>query len=333
MENRVDLGNQGSPIPLIQTEKFKTRSKKYTRVKKACVPCSQAHVSCDSERPCSRCIKRGTLQLCCDAPGEKRGRKKKGNPSPSQETDQTQFLPPTSTSSSGLIFDETLDLPIEFQEMLNDILYSFDYNAPPPRTLVADPKWEAMIVKTKLKLQEVCTPEEISEIQERGAALRGTLKSKLIEMFKITNVQDLDYHIAEKNQGIITAFVKDQAKIIDKMGTPTIIWDRSLKTHYLNEAYCKLTKFQGPPPDAWFASELSPQGLKNFCSVFVPLMGNLIRNGESEDTSFFTKVSVRCYDEENKYIHGTLSGSVVLLDSLKLPLCVCAQFLPHEVTT
>ena len=51
---------------------------KRKRVKKACVPCSKAHTSCDSSknvlrkisyqwvRPCKRCVDKGILDQCVD---------------------------------------------------------------------------------------------------------------------------------------------------------------------------------------------------------------------------------------------------------------------------
>ncbi|QQK45173.1 Fungal transcriptional regulatory protein, N-terminal [Penicillium digitatum] len=50
--------------------------KKRRKVNHACVYCRRSHMTCDSERPCTRCIKRNIGHLCHDEPREtaKRGR-------------------------------------------------------------------------------------------------------------------------------------------------------------------------------------------------------------------------------------------------------------------
>lgn len=45
------------------------RRRKHTSI--ACVNCSKWHVSCDSNRPCNRCIKKGLAGTCIDAPRKK----------------------------------------------------------------------------------------------------------------------------------------------------------------------------------------------------------------------------------------------------------------------
>lgn len=39
------------------------------KVNQACVFCQRSHMTCDSERPCQRCIKRRIGHLCHDMPG------------------------------------------------------------------------------------------------------------------------------------------------------------------------------------------------------------------------------------------------------------------------
>lgn len=49
-----------------KTHKRKQRRKKNTSV--ACIHCSRCHLSCDSNRPCKRCIDKGISETCVDAP-------------------------------------------------------------------------------------------------------------------------------------------------------------------------------------------------------------------------------------------------------------------------
>jgi len=47
------------------------------RVSKACVFCQRSHMSCDSGRPCKRCVDRGVPELCVDPIPKRRGRRRK----------------------------------------------------------------------------------------------------------------------------------------------------------------------------------------------------------------------------------------------------------------
>ncbi|KAG2391819.1 hypothetical protein C9374_013304 [Naegleria lovaniensis] len=44
---------------------------------KACLSCRLAHKACDRQRPCSRCVRRGCPEQCCECPERKRGRPRK----------------------------------------------------------------------------------------------------------------------------------------------------------------------------------------------------------------------------------------------------------------
>ncbi|KAL4968529.1 gluconeogenesis transcription factor RDS2 [Aspergillus stella-maris] len=48
----------------------RTSPKKRRKVNHACVYCRRSHMTCDSERPCTRCIKRNIGHLCHDEPRE-----------------------------------------------------------------------------------------------------------------------------------------------------------------------------------------------------------------------------------------------------------------------
>ncbi|KAK5963276.1 Ert1p PWA37_004990 [Arxiozyma heterogenica] len=58
--------NIGSSVSNNKTHKGKPRRKKNTNV--ACIHCSRCHLSCDSNRPCRRCIDKGISETCVDAP-------------------------------------------------------------------------------------------------------------------------------------------------------------------------------------------------------------------------------------------------------------------------
>ncbi|KAK0643633.1 hypothetical protein B0T16DRAFT_186847 [Cercophora newfieldiana] len=52
----------------------KPQRKTKGHVASACVPCKRAHLRCDAQRPCSRCMTNGKEDLCIDVQHKKRGR-------------------------------------------------------------------------------------------------------------------------------------------------------------------------------------------------------------------------------------------------------------------
>ncbi|KAG5953961.1 hypothetical protein E4U58_000251 [Claviceps cyperi] len=52
----------------------KAQRKTKGHVASACVPCKRAHLRCDAQRPCSRCISNGKEDACVDVQHKKRGR-------------------------------------------------------------------------------------------------------------------------------------------------------------------------------------------------------------------------------------------------------------------
>ncbi|OIW31795.1 hypothetical protein CONLIGDRAFT_241127 [Coniochaeta ligniaria NRRL 30616] len=52
----------------------KLQRKTKGHVASACVPCKRAHLRCDAQRPCSRCISNGKEDACVDVQHKKRGR-------------------------------------------------------------------------------------------------------------------------------------------------------------------------------------------------------------------------------------------------------------------
>lgn len=58
----------------------KKAHKKRKRTGRACVYCQKLHLSCDEQRPCSRCTKAGREDQCRDGKRKRRGRKRKNAP-------------------------------------------------------------------------------------------------------------------------------------------------------------------------------------------------------------------------------------------------------------
>ncbi|KAK1622570.1 transcriptional regulator [Colletotrichum phormii] len=66
--------------------------KKRRKVNHACVYCRRSHMTCDLERPCTRCIKRNIGHLCHDEPRDADSKKAKSSHTPSavDESETTQ---------------------------------------------------------------------------------------------------------------------------------------------------------------------------------------------------------------------------------------------------
>ncbi|KAG4030647.1 hypothetical protein MFRU_011g01050 [Monilinia fructicola] len=64
----------------------KSQRKTKGHVASACVPCKRAHLRCDAQRPCSRCLSNGKEDTCIDVQHKKRGR-----PRLRDERDSTRY--------------------------------------------------------------------------------------------------------------------------------------------------------------------------------------------------------------------------------------------------
>ncbi|KAI0447587.1 hypothetical protein F4803DRAFT_269538 [Xylaria telfairii] len=62
----------GSENPPFTSPKSQRKTKGH--VASACVPCKRAHLRCDAQRPCSRCLSNGKEDACIDVQHKKRGR-------------------------------------------------------------------------------------------------------------------------------------------------------------------------------------------------------------------------------------------------------------------
>lgn len=64
--------------------------KKRRKVTHACVYCRRSHMTCDLERPCTRCIKRNIGHLCHDEPREHDTKKARGSTAAGSNMDETE---------------------------------------------------------------------------------------------------------------------------------------------------------------------------------------------------------------------------------------------------
>ncbi|KID97964.1 Zn(2)-C6 fungal-type DNA-binding domain protein, partial [Metarhizium majus ARSEF 297] len=77
--------------------------KKRRKVNHACVYCRRSHMTCDLERPCTRCIKRNIGHLCHDEPRDADAKKtKNGKTSAPVEESDTQSQAPSDVGRSSI---------------------------------------------------------------------------------------------------------------------------------------------------------------------------------------------------------------------------------------
>ncbi|UKZ73909.1 hypothetical protein TrVFT333_001563 [Trichoderma virens FT-333] len=79
--NSVSSNSDAYPVPdrsqAAESQPFtspKSQRKTKGHVASACVPCKKAHLRCDAQRPCSRCLGNGKEEACVDVQHKKRGR-------------------------------------------------------------------------------------------------------------------------------------------------------------------------------------------------------------------------------------------------------------------
>ncbi|KAG5366695.1 Regulator of drug sensitivity 2 [Yarrowia sp. B02] len=77
----------GNHQPQQQQPVKRTKRKK---VDQACVYCRRSHMTCDNNRPCSRCVKRNISHLCHDEAKPVRGKRQQSQSDDEEETQQQQ---------------------------------------------------------------------------------------------------------------------------------------------------------------------------------------------------------------------------------------------------
>lgn len=83
-----------------------TPPKKKRKVNHACVYCRRSHMTCDSDRPCKRCIKRNIGHLCHDEPREPLRRKSRGDELDATQKHETGEGGHNSLDETGLVMQE-----------------------------------------------------------------------------------------------------------------------------------------------------------------------------------------------------------------------------------
>ncbi|OAA68907.1 Zn(2)-C6 fungal-type DNA-binding domain protein [Cordyceps fumosorosea ARSEF 2679] len=73
-QHGTPLPRGSMPEPSVRPLSPRSQRKTKGHVASACVPCKKAHLRCDSQRPCARCVSHGKEDTCVDVRHKKRGR-------------------------------------------------------------------------------------------------------------------------------------------------------------------------------------------------------------------------------------------------------------------
>ncbi|KAK8847352.1 hypothetical protein IAR55_005209 [Kwoniella newhampshirensis] len=91
-----------------QKSKDDPEHKARKKVAKACLACQKSHLTCDEQRPCTRCVKKGLADQCVEGVRKKAKYLMEGEERASSRPSQTASLSPTSGSHSNLLPNVTL---------------------------------------------------------------------------------------------------------------------------------------------------------------------------------------------------------------------------------
>eukprot|EP01114_Cavostelium_apophysatum_P003567 TRINITY_DN13534_c0_g1_i1.p1 TRINITY_DN13534_c0_g1~~TRINITY_DN13534_c0_g1_i1.p1 ORF type:complete len:369 (+),score=29.09 TRINITY_DN13534_c0_g1_i1:210-1316(+) len=331
------ISSELSPI-LASYEASKTGKRKGPSGIKACILCQKSHVSCDSVRPCKRCVDRGTSHLCVDPQIKKRGRK----PNPVSEelkehiaealSSNVQPLNIVENGTPGTTDDSLsmlLDLPDGF---LRSMLLS-TWEAPdfvPPCVAAHYLPTEGPLSALATMSAHHYTPLQAEHLAQ-GAEF---LKSRLPESQANEMIQHLSMRVRPMLQKMLTkevslqivsefkSLMKTLTKAYNESGFPCMIWDNAGVIHYVNQPYKNLTGFSLTLPTTFnsFAAyeQLSPGSL----SKMLLFMMSSLQSADS--TTFMLPTEWKAYD---KYLDCMISVTIKK-DANAFPLLVITTVIP-----
>eukprot|EP01119_Soliformovum_irregulare_P022699 TRINITY_DN781_c0_g3_i2.p1 TRINITY_DN781_c0_g3~~TRINITY_DN781_c0_g3_i2.p1 ORF type:complete len:315 (+),score=60.79 TRINITY_DN781_c0_g3_i2:189-1133(+) len=265
----------GEPIPYYPDPQSDQKKIVPPRVQKACANCKKSHHACDNERPCRRCIDRGTQ--CFDVESRKRGRKKLGDTvSPPMEpkntsspTNQEILSGVENNSSSPEMESLTLmDLPNvgpENVDIFHDLLFS---------SLLDEDNKVAKKVHTEhgspgpLMLDFYISAKDMNQvfIQARQKVVESAPEFvpcvlMMEEWLEAVCVRDrIKHHLTRQNieqqKRIFCETLAVWVDIFGNLGTPMITWERGEVVHFYNDAWKSLTGYSAPTPTKLFSFEI-----------------------------------------------------------------------------
>jgi len=334
--------NEIIAIPDVELDN-KEQRKRLHRVTKACVNCQKSHLSCETTRPCKRCLERG--KTCCDAESKRRGRKKKSigieeGPEPIQEEDyeiaanELALLDYTFITSSKALpsFNDRGEFKEETQDVSNQLdlpveLFSEFFFTPMNRKDIRSGLGVSESDTTPSRLDFFRRYRELSKLKcgessflEKTVVFNRDHLSSLKASITVETIESMKQEF-EKN-------LADFKRIFDGVGVPAMIWDRCCVIHYVNNALKKLTGFNLSLPtnlDSFeLIQQLSSEGWKNYGEgLFERSIG-----GSGSTDSWIFSAGILAAHTKDKYIQGTLCVTIKR-DLMGVPLILLGNFLPN----
>jgi len=302
--------------------------KKRFHVTNACLNCKKLHVSCDSERPCNRCVERN--KECCYGESKKRGRKKQVELHPSPNSPPNPSPPPAVSQNMGLMETEVdppgLDVGSEPFELdfLEDLFLSKPFeNVEPPVQKIEKNETPSTFSRADscVKLHEIL----IRKLPDKAALIDANalpMHNQLVAIREGLNPEAV-MEIMRSFETYITNF----GGLFNELGTPSLIWERSGIIHYMNQAYLDLTGFNSPIPtpvdDFAFIEALSNEGLGKYVDCLTQLFLSGRPAALVDTFTFSTGIKAA----GSGWIQGTMCFTVKR-DLLGLPLVFVGNFLP-----
>ncbi|PRP85046.1 ankyrin-2-like [Planoprotostelium fungivorum] len=238
------------------------------RNKTACAACRKSHVSCDANRPCPRCIRKG---IPCEQPTPGHTQKRRRADDPFTQSDLTSdpssdllddfltgwnfFVPDAATTTESespvLDFSDTESSRIAFDHMMNPIT---DVPTPPSITYPLDDNF------MKRKFQEAGI-----DVNDNVAVWKGIHET--IEHFaKLCTIEQ-----KKKLWNTFRQSLEESIRNADSVEIPVIIWGKFATIYYINKAYADTTGFpSGVPGDNVSLFDIIQPDLMNLVRKLLP---------------------------------------------------------------
>ncbi|PRP74081.1 hypothetical protein PROFUN_08705 [Planoprotostelium fungivorum] len=359
----LDVSQPSEPSPLQVLASSSTSRPRATnkKVTSACTNCKRDHASCDSGRPCKRCVQRGVADSCFNGESRKRGPKRYDSPIPKARptSPESNFISVSPTSSdsyepvdgryggmAGIATEQAI--PQEGGDSIfNWFMLSNGFEASSPTEYsLAHP--ETTNIKTEGESEP---PSLYIRSEESLYRLHSVLLAK-----GITNIWSIE-EMRERQQKIFAyrEFVTQEQKKMMKeqfnemlsvfiktantISVPTVVWDRTGVIHYANDGYIELTDFSGTLPstseDLFMMEMVSSSTLSSLAILMrdifpKPDTKNAVIEGEARLWTKCNAVNkfIHSFERDNFYVHGQIYLTIKR-DVLGLPCLFMTHFFPY----
>ncbi|KAI0199241.1 hypothetical protein F4808DRAFT_217974 [Astrocystis sublimbata] len=145
----------------------KSQRKTKGHVASACVPCKRAHLRCDAQRPCSRCLSNGKEDACIDVQHKKRGRPRlRDDREPRFDTGRFAQPPDTTSRRPLSLYTPTNAQPAQYEDPLRRsqsyrVLKSQPSEGVPPRFIERGSATDANVYPAPLSIP-IQAPEAVA---------------------------------------------------------------------------------------------------------------------------------------------------------------------------